>query len=88
MLKFAKKAKKYLYKQKINEVKLGERNIKFTTENDFWDMAMIILASISHARVILMQEAEKNQLQTKLLRLDPLQNIYEQVKSGYFALWN
>jgi hypothetical protein len=70
------------------EVKLGERNIKFTSESDFWDMASLMQVSISHARIFLMQQLNKHSIEKKLLRLDPLQNIYEQVKNGYFALWN
>jgi len=70
------------------EVKLGERNVKFTSDNDFWDVASLIQVSISHARVLLMQELITHNIQLDLLRIDSLPDIYQKIKEGYFSLWN
>lgn len=67
---------------------LGERNIKFANEHDYWNVADMIQASISQARIFLMQEADKHQLKLELLPFQPIQSIYKLVKEGNYSLWN
>ena len=70
------------------EVMLGEHNIKFTSDNDYWDVASLVQISIAQARVFLLQELQRLQLPILLIPIDPLQRIYQFVKEGNYSLWN
>lgn len=69
-------------------LQLEEGEVKLVNDLDFWLAADFLQTALAHTRAILSEQSKHTVLKEEMLILEPIQLLYERIKTNVYSMWN